>query len=80
MKNEKFDSPEITNLRKEIKDLQDRLTAVELSMQNLKESNLNFASKKSAPQETEFEIKLPFQTEGSIESRVGEYGMAWLGG
>ncbi len=79
MKNEKFDSPEITNLRKEIKDLQDRLTAVELSMQNLKESNLNFASKKSAPQETEFEIKLPFQTEGSIESRVGEYGMAWLG-
>ena len=79
MKNEISDSPDLENLKKEIKDLQERLTTVELSLQNLKEFNLSSDKKDVTYQETEFEIKLPFQAEGSIESRVGEYGMAWLG-
>ncbi len=79
MKNENTDSPEFENLRKEIKDLQQRLTAVETSLQDIKRLNLSSDKGDSISQETDFEIKLPFQTEGSIESRVGEYGMAWLG-
>ena len=30
-------------------------------------------------EEKDLDIKLPFQSEGSIEFRFGEYGMAWLG-
>src|SRR5665811_1590091 len=77
MQKEKSDSPELDYIKKEIQVLNERLTAVESSLIKLKGQNISADNVESVQEETEF--KLPFQTEGSIEFRVGEYGMAWLG-
>ncbi|MCF6333779.1 MAG: hypothetical protein L3J11_10895 [Draconibacterium sp.] len=76
---EKSDSPELEYIKKEIQVINERLTAVESSLLKLKGQNISANNVESIQEETEFEIKLPFQSEGSIEFRVGEYGMAWLG-
>ena len=79
MKKEKQESPELQNLKNEIQNLNERLNAVELTLQDLRSSAIPAGEVKATVQETEFEIKLPFQTRGSFESGVGEYGMAWIG-
>ncbi len=79
MQNEKTDLPELDNIRKELLDLKERLVKVEavLGKMNVKEVAVD---KKNYQQPSDdFDIKFPFQTKGSIEFRVGEYGMAWLG-
>lgn len=79
MQKEKSDSPELDYIKKEIQVLNERLTAVESSLGKLKGQNISAHNVESVQAETEFEFKLPFSSQGSIEFRVGEYGMAWLG-
>lgn len=79
MNKEKQESPEIEHLKNEIKKLHDRLSIVELSLQNFRSSASPTNELVTSSAETEFEIKLPFQGKGSFESGVGEYGMAWIG-
>jgi len=79
MQKEKSDSPELDYIKKEIQVLNERLTVLESSLLKLQGQNISGNNVESAQKETEFEFKLPFQSEGGIEFRVGEYGMAWLG-
>lgn len=72
-------SPELENLKKEISGLNERITALESSLKQLKDQNVSTSQIISSQDDLEYDIKLPFQSEGSIEFRVGEYGMAWLG-
>ena len=79
MQKEKSDFLELENLRKEIYILNERLTKVEASLDKMKIPDIQLDKNEINQPEEEFEFNLPFQSEGSIEFRVGEYGMAWLG-
>ena len=79
MQKEKSDFPELENLRKEIYILNERLTKVEASLDMTKIQDIQQDKNEIIQSKEEFEFNLPFQSEGSIEFRVGEYGMAWLG-
>lgn len=79
MNKEKTDSPELSNLWNEIQSLNERLSAIEETLQNLKISGVQMGNQTPVSTDGEFEFKLPFQSEGAFEFRVGEYGMAWLG-
>ncbi|NQU52764.1 MAG: hypothetical protein HQ522_09520 [Bacteroidetes bacterium] len=79
MQKEKSDFPELENLRKEIYVFNQRLTRVEASLDRMKTQDIQHDNNEIIQSEEEFEFNLPFQSEGSIEFRVGEYGMAWLG-
>ncbi len=76
---EKSDSPDLERLRDEIHDLNERLSRVEKALVNSNLNKILTDNNSIESQGTDFEIKLPFQSEGAIEFRVGEYGMAWLG-
>lgn len=76
---EKSDSPNLERLREEIHDLNERLSRVEKVLGNPNLNEFLRHNNSIESQGTDFEIKLPFQSEGAIEFRVGEYGMAWLG-
>lgn len=76
---EKSDSPEIKSILEELRLLKDRLSIVEASLANQNSPNPPPAKEEILPVEEDFDLKLPFRFRGSIESRVGEYGMAWMG-
>jgi hypothetical protein len=79
MQKEKSNSSELDELKEEFRLLNQRLSHVEESLSHIKGQKNNPAKIDIEEPETEFELKLPFQSNGSIEFRVGEYGMAWLG-
>lgn len=79
MKNEKLNPPELENLRNEIMLLNERISRIEASLDNLKFQDNQPNKNVLVQSEEDFEFKLPFQSEGAIEFRIGEYGMAWLG-
>lgn len=76
MLEKKTDFPGLEELRNEIKALNERLQKVEDQLQNVSDEKLQIAVE--APDE-DFEIRMPFESKGSLEFRIGEYGMAWLG-
>ncbi|MCK3683589.1 DUF2339 domain-containing protein [Maribellus sp. YY47] len=79
MQGETSNSPEFENLRKELSALSERLTNIERSLEKAGVREFISKKKEHLPQDDGIDIKLPFDTKGSIEFRVGEYGMAWLG-
>jgi len=76
---EKSDFLELGKLRDELELVKNRLTQLETSLENLNVQKIQIKKSETIDQEEDFEIKLPFSSQGSIEFRVGEYGMAWLG-
>jgi len=79
MQRETSNSPEFENLRNELNALNERLTNIERSLEKAGVHEFISKGKEHLPQDDGIDIKLPFDTKGSIEFRVGEYGMAWLG-
>ena len=69
--------PELEALRKDLDALTDRLTKVESLLEQLKGQRV-VPEKRELPEEA-IDIKFPFQSKGSIEYGIGEYGMAWIG-
>jgi len=76
---EKSDSLEFKMLKDELDLVKTRLTRLETSLANLNVHNVQIKESEIVDNDEDFEIKLPFSSHGSIEFRVGEYGMAWLG-
>ncbi|RIJ49478.1 hypothetical protein D1614_08035 [Maribellus luteus] len=79
MQGETSNSPEFENLRNELNALNERLTNIERSLEKTGVPEFIARKREHLPQDDGIDIKLPFETKGSIEFRVGEYGMAWLG-
>lgn len=79
MQREKADLPELENFRRELHELNERLVKVEASLEKFKGTGNLSEKKEYQHTEDEFELKFPFQSKGSIEFHIGEYGMAWLG-
>lgn len=79
MQIEKSDSRELNSLRNEIEELKNRINLIEASLdiQEWKQSQ-SISAHKVRPDD-DFELNIPLQTGDSIELRVGEYGMAWIG-
>ncbi len=75
----KKDLPELENIRKEIHALNERLLKVESALGKININGVVTHQKEYQQAEDDIDIKFPFQTKGSIEFQVGEYGMAWLG-
>ena len=79
MGKEKINLPELEDIRKELNSLNERLVKVESALGKINISKSVTHQREYQQADEDIDIKLPFQTEGSIEFRVGEYGMAWLG-
>ena len=79
MNNEKSDSPELKKLWIEVQSLNERLSAIETSLESLKVQYVHVKEEESLQSEEDFEFKLPSISQSAVEFRVGEYGMAWLG-
>ena len=79
MQTEKSDSQEKKDIRTEVQTLKNRINLIEavLDIHDWKQSESY--QNKSAQAEEDFELGFPLKSEDSIEFRVGEYGMAWLG-
>lgn len=76
---EKSDCPEMKKLWIEIQSLNDRLSAIETSFENLNVEKIQIKEAEMIDNDEDFEFKLPSISQSSVEFRVGEYGMAWLG-
>ncbi|MBW6534955.1 MAG: hypothetical protein K0B11_08100 [Mariniphaga sp.] len=75
----KSDSIELKILREELSELKQRLKVVENTLENaIGEINPVVETESSIP-ESDIDINLSFFPKNSIEFRVGEFGMAWLG-
>ncbi|MCE4563767.1 hypothetical protein INQ51_05545 [Maribellus sp. CM-23] len=79
MQGETSNSPGFEGLKKELDALNERLTNIERSLEKAGVREFITRKKEHPPQDDGIDIKLPFENKGSIEFRVGEYGMAWLG-
>ncbi|WP_167616319.1 hypothetical protein [Maribellus sediminis] len=78
MNEEKTNLPELEALRKDLDALNNRLAKVESLLLQLKGQRV-VPGKSELPEEEAIDIKFPFQSKGSIEYGIGEYGMAWIG-
>ncbi|NQU84222.1 MAG: hypothetical protein HQ541_00525 [Mariniphaga sp.] len=78
MDKNKSNQGELKDVLNDLEQVKIRLAKVEKSLEKQKKNKIQTSEKTKQP-ETEFELNLPFQSKGSIEFRLGEYGMAWLG-
>ncbi|MGM0407851.1 MAG: hypothetical protein ACQERU_07690 [Bacteroidota bacterium] len=76
---DKSDSIELKILREELSELKQRLKVVENTLENSTGKINTMGKNESSLAESDIEINLSFSPKNSIEFRVGEYGMAWLG-
>lgn len=79
MQIEKSDSPEIYSIREELRSLEIRITSIEASLEYLNGRTIQSGEKESLQADADFEQNSSLNSEESIEFRVGEFGMAWLG-
>jgi hypothetical protein len=79
MQTEKSDSQEMKIIREEVQTLKNRINLIEavLDIHDWKQSE-SFQDKPVQAEE-DFELGFPIKSGDSIEFRMGEYGMAWLG-
>lgn len=75
---ENSDSQESKAIREEIQQLKNRINLMEAILDIRKLKNPHSVTKDELPDE-DFELSFTSKSEDSIEFRVGEYGMAWLG-
>jgi len=79
MQTEKSESYEIKVIREEIQSLKDRINLMEATL-DIKEWRQSQSSPTdSAQPDDDFELNFSTKSDDSIEFRIGEYGMAWLG-
>jgi len=79
MQAEKADSPNAENIRKELQVIKDRINLIEATL-DIQKWKKNFAIPTvSEPQDDDFDLRFSSDSDDTIEFRVGEYGMAWLG-
>lgn len=80
MANEKSDaSSRLEILSNEINHLNDRLSRLETAMDELRSGKTKPVKEIKPQADDSFDLKMPLPAKGSVELRVGEYGMAWLG-
>jgi len=72
------DSQESKAIREEIQQLKNRINLMEAILDIRKLKNPHSVTEDELPDE-DFELSFTSKSEDSIEFRVGEYGMAWLG-
>ncbi len=79
MQTEKSDIPQFGDIRKELQQIKDRINLLEatLDIQTWKENRS--IEENSKQTEDDFDLKFASNSDDSIEFRIGEYGMAWLG-
>ena len=70
---------EINKLQNQLDALEERMLGLEKQFQELKSVKNSSTQNKTAESDEEVDIRFPFNTKGSIEVGIGEYGMAWLG-
>ncbi|MBK5194340.1 MAG: hypothetical protein JJE07_14295, partial [Flavobacteriaceae bacterium] len=79
MQIEYSDSQELKAIREEIQHLKDRINLMEASLDIRRwKKNQNITSNEEL-EDDDFELNFAVKSDDSIEFRVGEYGMAWLG-
>jgi hypothetical protein len=79
MQAEKADSHEVESIRKELQVIKDRINLIEASL-DIQKWKQNFSLPSASElQEDDFDLSFSSPTDDTIEFRVGEYGMAWLG-
>ena len=77
-KNSQTEPEEIGNLEQKLAGLEERITRLERETKG--QSNVSPGGFQiQHPQSDEVGSKLPSSSENSMESRIGEYGMAWMG-
>jgi hypothetical protein len=60
--------------------LESRIASLEKEILDLKISSYKVVSKEESQEDFDLSLKLPWQeSEGGIETKIGEYGLAWLG-
>jgi len=79
MQTEKSDSQELEHIRKELQQLRSRISILEKSFYLLKGTKMPVMADESSQPQNDFEINFGSKPDDSIEFRMGEYGMAWLG-
>lgn len=72
-------SREIAEIRHELDELKARMARLESSLEGSKREIIRQTGSDAGPDDDGFELKLLSGSEKSIEFRMGEYGMAWLG-
>lgn len=79
MQTEKSELYEIKVIREEIQSLKDRINLMEATL-DIKEWRQSQSSQADSTQpDDDFELNFSTKSDDSIEFRIGEYGMAWLG-
>ena len=79
MQTEKSDLKEIEEFRKEIQLLKNRINLMEAKLDIRKWKNPKSIATEDEQTDEGFELRFSSSSDDSIEFRVGEYGMAWLG-
>jgi hypothetical protein len=68
---------ELDKLHKQLQDFERRFSRLEERLKTDRAPKVTTDSRSET--DSDIEIRLPFQSKGSIEFGIGEYGMAWLG-
>ena len=79
MQTEKADSQEAESIRKELQSIKDRINLIEATLDIQKWKKNFFPPQTAELQDDDFDLRFSSVSDDSIEFRVGEYGMAWLG-
>ena len=79
MQADNADSRETESIRKELQSIKDRINLIEATLDIQKWKKRFSVPTVSEPQDDDFDLRFSSDSDDSIEFRVGEYGMAWLG-
>jgi len=74
----KANNPELDEIRNEIRRLEQRLNQIEESLAIGDGKAIQSSQLQNTDEET-WEITAPFKSEDTVEFRMGEYGLAWIG-
>ncbi|WP_163717198.1 hypothetical protein [Mangrovibacterium lignilyticum] len=76
---EKSDSSELKKINNEIELLKKRLDRIESSVKTMSATKAAIQPERHSADNESIDIGISLENEKSVEFRVGEYGMAWLG-
>lgn len=79
MENENLSSEELNSIRTEIQQLKNKINLIEAKLDIRKWKNRQNIHTETELSDEEFELSFRTKSDDSIEFRMGEYGMAWLG-
>lgn len=79
MENENLSSAELNAIRTEIQQLKNKINLIEAKLDILKWKKHQKIQTETEISDEDFELSFRTKSDDSIEFRMGEYGMAWLG-